>query len=43
MHQCQQENLAGHRHRVAALGPYSRSGQVHRFGYLLEVLGLGRS
>jgi hypothetical protein len=23
--------------------PSSRSGQVHRFGYLLEVLGLGRS
>jgi hypothetical protein len=23
--------------------PYSRSGQHHRFGYLLEVTGVGRS
>jgi hypothetical protein len=50
MHQCQHENLAGHRHALAPLAPssqgsrpYSRSVQPHRFGYLLEVTGVGRS
>jgi hypothetical protein len=49
MHQCHQENRPPAPARGSRVPssqgsrPYSRSGQHHRFGYLLEVMGVGRS